>query len=103
MNDLQNKVAYITGGSKGIGYGTAKILLGLGMRVAITSRSLQAAQEAAATLSSDPSKVLALQSEVELDSFRGGRSKGCHRPFRSAGCAGSQCRRWAFRFYRKPG
>ncbi len=27
MNNLNNKVAYITGGSKGIGYGIAKILL----------------------------------------------------------------------------
>ena len=46
MNDLQNKVAYITDDRKVIGYGTAKILLGLGMRVAITSRSLAAQQPA---------------------------------------------------------
>lgn len=64
MSNLKDKVAYITGGSKGIGYGIAKTLLDNGMRVAITSRSLQAAQHAAASLSSDPSKVLALQSEV---------------------------------------
>ncbi len=64
MSKLKDKVAYITGGSKGIGYGIAKILLNLGMRVAITSRSLEAAQQAAASLSDDPSRVLALQSEV---------------------------------------
>lgn len=64
MNDLSNKVAYITGGSKGIGYGVAKILLDNGMRVAITSRSIKAAKEAAASLSSDPSKILALESDV---------------------------------------
>lgn len=64
MNDLTNKVAYITGGSKGIGYGVAKSLLHQGMRVAITSRSLQAAEEAAASLSNDPSKILALESVV---------------------------------------
>ena len=63
-NNLTNKVAYITGGSKGIGYGVAKTLLENGMRVAITSRTLQAAQQAATSLSSDASKVLALQSEV---------------------------------------
>ena len=64
MNDLSNKVAYITGGSKGIGYGIAKVLLDNGMKVAITSRSLPAAREAAASLSNDPSKILALESDV---------------------------------------
>ena len=63
-NDLKNKVAYITGGSKGIGFGIAKILLDNGMRVAITSRSLSAAKEAAALLSNDGSKILALESDV---------------------------------------
>lgn len=61
---LTNKVAYITGGSKGIGYGIAHKLLDEGMRVAITSRSLEAAQDAAKQLSTDTSKVLALQSDV---------------------------------------
>ena len=64
MNNLTNKVVYITGGSKGIGYGIAKKLLDDGMRVAITSRNLAAAQEAAATLSNDPLKLLALESNV---------------------------------------
>jgi len=64
MTDLTNKVAYITGGSKGIGLGIAKTLLDNGMRVAITSRQLSAAKEAAASLSSDTSKVLALESDV---------------------------------------
>lgn len=64
MNKLENKVAYITGGSKGIGYGIAKELLSSGMRVAITSRNLTALKEAAASLSDDPKKVLALQSDV---------------------------------------
>ncbi len=64
MNDLTNKVAYITGGSKGIGYGIAKTLLDLGMKVTITSRTMAAAQEAAASLTNDASKILALRSEV---------------------------------------
>ena len=64
MNRLENKVAYITGGSKGIGYGIATILLKKGMKVAITSRSISAAKKAAESLSSDPSKVLALESDV---------------------------------------
>lgn len=64
MNDLKNKVAYVTGGSKGIGYGVAQTLLNEGMRVAITSRDLEAAQDAAASLSTDGSKVLAIASDV---------------------------------------
>lgn len=64
MNDLQNKVAYITGGSKGIGYGIAKLLLQQGMRVAISSRSLEAAEAAASDLGEDKTKILALESNV---------------------------------------
>ncbi|MBA2563220.1 MAG: SDR family oxidoreductase [Chitinophagaceae bacterium] len=64
MNVLKDKVAYITGGSKGIGYGIAKTLLDNGMKVAITSRSMSAANQAAGLLSADASKILALESEV---------------------------------------
>ncbi|MBK6635830.1 MAG: SDR family oxidoreductase [Chitinophagaceae bacterium] len=63
-NNINNKVAYITGGSKGIGYGIAKTLLARGMRVAISSRSLDAAKKAAATLSNDAGRVLALGADV---------------------------------------
>lgn len=64
MNTLTNKVAYITGGSKGIGYGIAKELLSIGMRVAITSRDLSGAKKAADSLIKDSSKILALESDV---------------------------------------
>lgn len=63
-NELTNKVVYITGGSKGIGFGIAETLLKRGMKVAISSRTLAAAKEAAALLSNDDSKILALQSDV---------------------------------------
>jgi NAD(P)-dependent dehydrogenase (short-subunit alcohol dehydrogenase family) len=63
-NILKDKVAYITGGSKGIGLGIAKILLDTGMRVVITSRSISAAKQAADSLSKDSSRILALESDV---------------------------------------
>ncbi len=50
MTNINNKVALITGGSKGIGYGVAQALMAQGMRVAITSRTQAAADEAAAEL-----------------------------------------------------
>lgn len=62
--NLESKVAYITGGSKGIGYGVAKTLLDNGMRVAFTSRSLDAAKKAATNLTADSTRVLALTSNV---------------------------------------
>jgi len=64
MNDLTNKVAYITGGSKGIGMGIAASLIKQGMRVAITSRSLEGAKQAAETLTTDADKILPLESDV---------------------------------------
>ena len=64
MNTIENKVAYITGGSKGIGLGIAKKLLDGGMRVAITSRHIDEAKKAAQSLTNDDSKILALQSDV---------------------------------------
>lgn len=50
MQNLTNKTALITGGSKGIGYGIAAALLAEGMKVAITSRSQKAADEAVSEL-----------------------------------------------------
>lgn len=61
--ELKDKVAYITGGTKGIGYGTAKVLLDAGMRVAISGRNLEDAEKAAASLG-DSSKVIGVQSNV---------------------------------------
>ena len=39
MEKIEGKVALITGGSKGIGYGVAQSLVKEGMRVAITGRT----------------------------------------------------------------
>lgn len=63
---LKNKVAYITGGTHGIGYGVAQVLLENGMRVAISGRKFEVAQKAAMKLSSDENKVIGIQSDVTV-------------------------------------
>ena len=65
MIDLKNKVAYITGGSRGIGYGVAKKLLDAGMRVAISGRNLETVTRAAQQLG-DSTRVLPIASDVAL-------------------------------------
>ena len=47
METLKNKTALVTGGTKGIGRGIAEALAHAGMNVVITSRSMNAAVEAA--------------------------------------------------------
>lgn len=58
------KVALITGGSKGIGYGIAEALLKEGYRVAITSRTQENASEAAQNLG-NPDQLLAIAADVK--------------------------------------
>jgi len=64
--NLTNKVAYITGGTKGIGYGIAQVLLERGMKVAITGRNLAAAQAAAKELDPNGERSLGLASDVAV-------------------------------------
>lgn len=60
---LEGKVAYITGGTKGIGYGIAESLLEQGMKVAISGRSQESADAAVKGLDR-PDHVLGLASDV---------------------------------------
>lgn len=64
MNTLEGKVALITGGTKGIGYGIAQALLEQGMRVAITGRTLENAIIAAESLGIIGETTLAIESNV---------------------------------------
>lgn len=63
---MKNKVAYITGGSKGIGFGVADALMKQGVNVAITSRSQSSADEAVELLkSSNPAaKAIGIEADV---------------------------------------
>jgi NADP-dependent 3-hydroxy acid dehydrogenase YdfG len=59
----EQRVVYITGGSKGIGKGVAGYLLDKGYKVAISSRDIAAAKEAASGLGHE-ADLLCLQSDV---------------------------------------
>lgn len=61
---LQDKVAYITGGTKGIGLGIAKILSENGVRVAISGRKKEDVEKAVSQISGDSSRVLGVVSNV---------------------------------------
>ncbi|MEM6864899.1 MAG: SDR family oxidoreductase [Bacteroidota bacterium] len=63
--DVNGKVAYITGGSKGIGLGVAKALLAKGMKVAISGRNSESLVLATQALN-DSEQVLALRSDVSI-------------------------------------
>ncbi|WCM41775.1 SDR family oxidoreductase [Flavobacterium sp. CBA20B-1] len=62
MQNIEHKVAYITGGTKGIGFGIAKALLQNGVKVAISGRNIDDANKAKEQLGTE--NVLAVQSDV---------------------------------------
>ena len=65
MRDIQDKVVYITGGTKGIGKGIAKSLLDQGCKVAISGRDIEKVREVAQSLGK-PEHVLAIASDVRV-------------------------------------
>ena len=62
---MKDKVAYITGGTKGIGFGIAQVLLKHGIKVAVSGRKQEDAEEAARILSEDDTKVFGIASDVK--------------------------------------
>lgn len=65
MKKHQNKVAVITGGNSGIGYGIAGELLAEGAKVVITGRSKNAVAEAEKTLGPNATGIVADQSSLK--------------------------------------
>jgi 3-oxoacyl-[acyl-carrier protein] reductase len=62
---MNQKIAFITGGTKGIGFGIAKSLLEMGMKVAFTGRTEDSVQEAVKQLNSlYPGKVMGMIADV---------------------------------------
>lgn len=68
METLKNKTALVTGGTKGIGRGIAEALARAGMNVVITSRSMNAAVEAATEIAQAAGvaqeRVIGLEADV---------------------------------------
>lgn len=67
MQFIEDKVALITGGSKGIGFGIAEALLWQGINVAVTSRTKAAAVDAAKKLNQlckGKAKAIGLKADV---------------------------------------
>ncbi|MEQ8926619.1 MAG: SDR family oxidoreductase [Fulvivirga sp.] len=65
---MKDKIAYITGGSKGIGFGIAEAILKEGGKVAITSRSLTSSEKAAKELKERTGNeaVLPIEADVRI-------------------------------------
>ena len=64
MQNIEGKVAYITGGTKGIGLGIAKALVENGVKVAISGRNIDDVEKARHYLGKE--NVLAIQSDVRF-------------------------------------
>ncbi|NJC25315.1 SDR family oxidoreductase [Neolewinella antarctica] len=79
MNNIKNKTAYVTGGSKGIGYSVAEELMKAGGNAIITSRSQSSASAAADKLNAagHPGKALGMEADVRsLESQRAAIARG---------------------------
>ncbi|MEG1592358.1 MAG: SDR family NAD(P)-dependent oxidoreductase, partial [Chryseobacterium sp.] len=62
---IENKVAYITGGTKGVGYGIAKILLENNVSVAFSGRKKEDVEKVENELKQYSANVLGIVSDVK--------------------------------------
>lgn len=69
MNNLNNKTAFITGGSKGIGRGIAEALLQEGVNVVITGRHQESLDKVVAELNQSSNSAEAMGIQASVGSF----------------------------------
>jgi 3-oxoacyl-[acyl-carrier protein] reductase len=88
MSKLTEKVALVTGGSRGIGAAIAKRLAADGAKVAVTyTKGTDAAATVVKEIESAGGKAIAIQADAaDADAVKAGRKDVCN--LRSAGCAG---------------
>ncbi|MFZ7946715.1 MULTISPECIES: 3-oxoacyl-ACP reductase FabG [Bacillaceae] len=65
FSSLNSKTVIVTGGSKGIGKGIARVFANHGANVALVARNLAAAEDCAAELKSEKGKVAAFSADVQ--------------------------------------
>lgn len=64
MQDFDGRVAVITGGASGIGYATARLLAGEGMKLVLADVEPEALDKAVANLASDGARVIGVETDV---------------------------------------
>ncbi|MCQ2133793.1 MAG: SDR family oxidoreductase [Bacteroidales bacterium] len=64
---FRDKVVIITGASSGIGLASARLLGSYGAKMVIAARSIGTLYQVAPTISTDPSKVLCVQTDVSVE------------------------------------
>lgn len=77
-SELKGKNVLVTGGSKGIGFGIARVLAQAGCNVVITSRNAEDATRAAEEISTSNSRVLGFQADVRSLSDMENVAKAAH-------------------------
>lgn len=83
FSSFVGKTVIVTGGSKGIGKGIARVFANQGANVAVVARNLEAAEACAAELNGDNKKVMAFAGDVQNRESMKAVAKQVHEKFGS--------------------